>query len=327
VFQTIVNVSLQQVVGLRVAEERGCWHVEYDAFALLDRRYNLFVRFLRLRRHARPIAFLEPACVTATPYDGEAGASFRVWDTAPRRRLVRPRMLAVLPPAPLLAIEDGEIHVDVGGDVASESSEGFGSEAARDDADEEDLLLLEDSDGDRDDGDVGGLDPDEGGDVGVGGDVVPPPDDGDGLAGDHPGDDGGGVGGFDHMDVDDAVIQMKMADIGVIIYYDDVVTGKKFFEAKCTNRAAHGRCVKTKTAKASAAVAAQGRPLGFLVCWLEQNHQPNKPLHLVHKPSRDDRRAARHAARALFPEMARLERKERPINVDALEDSEPENCP
>ena len=66
-------------------------------------------------------------------------------------------------------------------------------------------------------------------------------------------------------------------DAGIIRYYTYKV-GKPFLVAHCSNRTHGKKCRRTKICIASADPlrAGQGRPLGFLVWWLENHHLPYK---------------------------------------------------
>ena len=78
-----------------------------------------------------------------------------------------------------------------------------------------------------------------------------------------------------NIGVAEAVVEMVE---GRISYY----AGKSGFEAVCRNPAhGPGRCVLFRTAKLSKSGGrpTRGRPLGFLMCWLRNNHVPTKALH------------------------------------------------
>ena len=77
---------------------------------------------------------------------------------------------------------------------------------------------------------------------------------------------------------------------GRITYYKS----KDSYQAVCSNPA-HSNCVMTKTCRASAALAryGQGRPLGFLAAWLNNNQQPTKFNHWQVAPNFQDRKLHR----------------------------------
>ena len=106
---------------------------------------------------------------------------------------------------------------------------------------------------------------------------------------------------------------------GKISYY----ANKNTFEAVCDNPL-HGRCVMSRTSRgrSSKAGKAAGRPLGFLLCWLEQNGCQTKAQHWDRGLWQYDLTARQAARRKLMdtpggPELAAWERP--PARGEGLE--------
>ena len=82
---------------------------------------------------------------------------------------------------------------------------------------------------------------------------------------------------------------------------------KRAFEAVC-GCLAHGKCVRTRTVNAYEKLPAQGRPLGFLVAWLEAAESAgSRFMHDCCYPTAEQRRAARQRWRAEAEFFATLE--------------------
>ena len=106
---------------------------------------------------------------------------------------------------------------------------------------------------------------------------------------------------------------------------------QRIFEAVCPNKDKHGRCVKTKSAKADARGRnpSQGRPLGYLLCWLDAAMCPHKTSKVLHMDAdfsyiarRDARARAIASGDAALLELLQCERE--PFDH---EDLEPEISP
>lgn len=109
-----------------------------------------------------------------------------------------------------------------------------------------------------------------------------------------------------------ADIVIEIPDGGTISYYGTTAR----FVAVCRNREHGDRCIKTRTATASARGLAtpQGRPLGHLVAWLfASTDHHTKDQHFRHEPEFPTRAAARLCLETL-PRSEDLLMHERPIH-------------
>lgn len=108
---------------------------------------------------------------------------------------------------------------------------------------------------------------------------------------------------------------------GVLTFYES--SGN--FAATCDNPA-HGRCILTRTSKASERSnrRGQGRPLGYLAAWLATNDQDTREEHRAFMPAIEERRRLRQEYSASVAFKA-LESSERPPR--AGEEEEPESVP
>jgi len=120
-------------------------------------------------------------------------------------------------------------------------------------------------------------------------------------------------------------ITLNLPDGNSIVYY----AGPQQFYAICRHNHAMGSmCRMTRTRRGQASKPAAGRPLGFLMAWLQAQDEYGtcSDHHDLCEPDLADRRGAR-ALLHTIPAAELLFAKEREVRAALGEGSEPEDCP